>query len=241
MTQIVAVAGGCGGVGTTRLSVECGATLARAGRDVAIFDAALATQGLRSYVDTQISPDVTALMTENASLGDVLYDVNLDTPGRLVAAPANAPFERLARAQTAGAAQHFERQLAAASLSYDVVLVDTPPVGGNHAVAAVNAAEQVALVTRETPRGRDAESMARGRLNDVGCSVDTLLKNRTKETDSDGVPIPQSKTVHASDAPVCSSPDETFAPAVATAVETILDVSLDLDFPSGRPLGGLRR
>lgn len=241
MTQIVAMVGAAGGVGTTRVTVECGATLARAGRDVALFDAALATQGLRSYVDTQISPDVTALMTEDASLGDVLYDVPVDTPGRLTAAPANAPFERVARAQTAGAAQHFERQLAAASLSHDIVFVDTPPLCGNHAVAAVNAAEQIALVTQETSRGRDALSLARGRLNDVGESVDTVIPNQTKETNAEGVPIPQSGCTNEPGAPVCSSPDDTFAPAVAAAVEAILDVSLDIEFPSGRRLSGLGR
>jgi len=241
MTQIVAVVGACGGAGTTRLTVECGATLARAGRDVALVDGALATQGLRSYVDAKISPDVTALMTEEASLGDVLYDVSVDTPGRLTAAPAKAPFERLARAQTAGAAQHFERQLAAASLSHDVVFVDTPPLSGNHAVAAVNAAEHIALVSTDTPRGRDALSMARGRLNDVGETADAIVQNQTSDTTSEGVAIPRSEVTAESEAPVCSSPDEAFAPAVAEAVEAILDVSLDLEFPSGGRLGGLGR
>ncbi|SDJ96969.1 AAA domain-containing protein [Halovenus aranensis] len=240
MTRIVAVVGTAGGVGTTRLTVECGATLARAGRDVALVDAAFGTQGLRSYVDADVDADVTALLTEEASLGDVLYDIPVDTEGRLAAAPARAPFERLARAQTVGAAKLLERQLAASSLSYDVVLVDTPPLAGNHAVAAVNAAERVALVTEDTSRGRDGLALLRGRLRDIGASGDAVLRNRATEQLSEGVGIPESEETTAAGAPVCTTPDAEFAPAVATAVESMLDISLDLDFPAGSRLENLR-
>lgn len=241
MTQIVAMVGAAGGVGTTRLTVECGATLARAGRDVAMFDAALATQGLRSYVEGDISPDVTALMTENAALGDVLSDMAVDLPGTLAVAPAYAPFERLARAQTAGAAQHFERQLAAASLSHDVVLVDTPPIDGNQSVATVNAAEHIALVTADSPRGRDALSLAHARLDDLGESADTVLRNHATGQLSEGLPIPESDVTEEADAPVCATPDDSFAPAVGEAVGDFLDTSLDIKYPTGGRLGGLGR
>lgn len=240
MTRIVAVVGTAGGVGTTRLTVECGATLARAGRDVALVDAAFSTQGLRSYVEADVSTDVTALLTEEGSLGDVLYDIPTDTEGRLVAAPARAPFERLARAQTAGAAQRLERQLAASSLSHDVVLVDTPPLAGNHAVAAVNAAERVALVTEDTARGRDGLALLRGRLQDIGASGDVVLRNRATGQLSEGVAIPESEETRAAAAPACLRPDAEFAPAVAEAVEAMLDISLDLDFPAGSRLERIR-
>lgn len=240
MTRIVSVVGAAGGVGTTRLTVECGATLARAGRDVAVVDAAFGTQGLRSYVDGEIPADVTALLTEEASLGDVLYDASLDLPGRLALAPARAPFERLARAQTAGAAQRLERQLAASSLSHDVVLVDTPPIAGNHAVASVNGADHVALVTPDTPRGRDSLALMRGRLEDIGATPDAVFRNRATGYLSDGVGIPESDVTTASDAPACADPDSQFAPAVADAVEAALDVSLDLEFPSSSRLDDLR-
>jgi septum site-determining protein MinD len=240
MTRIVAVVGTAGGVGTTRLTVECGATLARAGYDVAVVDTAFGTQGLRAYVDGEVTADVTALLTEEASLGDVLYDVPVDVPGRLALAPARSPFERLARAQTAGAAQRLERQLAASSLSHDVVLVDTPPIEGNHAVAAVNAAEQIGLVTPDTPRGRNSLALMRARLDDIGETADVVLRDRATDHLSEGVPIPESDVTTASEAPVCTTPDEQFAPAVAEAAEELLDVDLDLEFPSGGRLGDLR-
>lgn len=234
MTRIVAVVGTAGGVGTTRLTVECGATLARAGHDVAVFDAAFATQGLRSYVEGPVDADVTALLTGEVSLGSVLYDVPLELPGRLTVAPVRAPFERLARAQTQQAGEQFERELAAASLSNDVLLVDTPPIAGNQAIAAVNAAEQTVLVTEDTPRGRDALALARGRLADIGVSDDIVFRNRDTGLLSEGEPIPESEVTTAADAPVCATPDGTFAPAVASGLEALFETSLDLEFSGGR-------
>jgi len=233
MTRIVALVGVAGGVGTTRLAVECGATLARAGRDVAVFEVAFHTQGLRAYVDEQLTADVTALATEQASLGEVLYDVPVDLPGRLALAPASGPFERLARAQTAGAARQLEREFAAASLSHDVVLVDTPPVDGNQALAAVNAADRIALVTTDSQRGRDGLALMYDRLADVGAEADLALRNRDTGTISSGVGLPESDVTAAMDAPVCAEPDATFAPAVAGAVERLLDEELALEFPDG--------
>lgn len=271
MTGIAAFVGAAGGVGTTRLTVECGATLARDGRDVAVFDAAFATQGLASYVEGPIEADVTALLTGEAELGDVLYDRPADLPGTLALCPARAPFERLARAQTAGAAQRFESQIAAASLSHDVVLVDTPPIAGNQAIAAVNAADHVVTVTSDTPRGRDALPRTYDRLDDIGVCSRTVLVNRAKDDTQDAdtgaassdvsledtrsdaasetgrrgsasipetarrITVPESEVTHPGACPACVPPDETFAPAVASAVESIFDVTVDVEFPeSGR-------
>lgn len=233
MTGIVAVVGAAGGVGTTRLTVECGATLARAGYDVAVFDVAFHTQGLRAYVEGSITADVTALLTSEASLGETLYDAPVELEGRLALAPSRAPFERLARAQTAGAADRLEQQLAAASLSHDVVLVDVPPVDGNQSVAAVNAADRLALVTADSHRGRDALALLRGRLADVGHEPDLVLRNRADGTLSTGTPIPESDVTTAERAPACAAPDGEFAPAVAGAVEELLGVELALEFPGG--------
>lgn len=240
MTQILSVVGAAGGVGTTRLTVECGATLARAGQDVAIVDVAFATQGLSSYVDVPVDADATALVTGEADLGDVLYDCQVDLPGRLAVCPARAPFERLARAGTAGAAQRLEHQLAAASLSHDVVLVDTPPIASNQAIGAVNAADRVAVVTADTPRGADALALTRDRLEDIGASTDAVLANF-----ADGgclaatAPIPESDVTDPAECPACVTPDETFAPAVGAAVESALDTTLALEFPDSERLGGI--
>lgn len=240
-TQTLALVGAAGGVGTTRLALECGATLARTGRDVALFDAAFETQGLASYVPGPIEDDVTALATEEATLESALYEHPIDLPGQLTLCPARAPFERLARAKTAGAAQHFERQLAAASLAHDVVLVDTPPVGSNQSLAAVNAADRRALVTTDAPRGRDALARARERFEDVGAVIDAVIVNHADDEpipDADAV-VPTTDVRAPQDCPASVPPDESFAPAVADVVETVLDTTLDLEFPESGRLASL--
>lgn len=231
-TQILTYLGAAGGVGTTRLAVECGATLARTGRDVAVFDAAFETQGLAAHVTAEIAPDVTALVTEEVPLEAALYEHEADTPGRLALCPARAPFERLARAKTAGAARQLERQLAAASLSHDVVLVDTPPLGTNQALAAVNAADRIAVVTVDSRRGRDALAQARERLDDVGAAADAVIANRADGSPADAdAAVPTIGVTAPGDCPACLPPDGTFAPAVADATERALGASLDLEFP----------
>jgi len=241
-TQILAAVGAAGGVGTTRLTVECGATIARTGRDVALFDAAFETQGLAAHVDGEISTDVTGLVTEEVPLEAALYDHAADLPGRLALCPARAPFERLARAKTAGAARQFERQLAAASLSHDVVLVDTPPLGTNQALAAVNAADRVGVVTVDSQRGADALARTRERLQDVGSATDAVLANRSDDSLADAdATVPVSDVTEPGACPVCLSPDGTFAPAVADAAEQLLGGSLDLEFPDKSGMGGLLR
>jgi septum site-determining protein MinD len=239
-TQILTYLGAAGGVGTTRLAVECGATLARSGRDVAVFDAAFETQGLAAHVTGEIAPDATTLVTGEVSLESTLYEYGVDTPGRLALCPARAPFERLARAKTAGAARQLERQLAAASLSHDVVLVDTPPLGTNQALAAVNAADRVAVVTVDGRRGRDALAQAQERLDDIGAAADAVIANRSDGSLADAdAAVPTSEVTDPGDCPACLPPDEVFAPAVADATGHVLGESLNLEFPDDGRVGGL--
>jgi len=239
-TQILTFVGAAGGVGTTRLTVECGATLARTGRDVAVFDAAFETQGLAAYVTGEIAPDVTTLVTEEVGLEAALYDHEADLSGRLALCPARAPFERLARAKTAGAARQLERQLAAASLSHDVVLVDTPPLGTNQALAAVNAADRIAVVTVDDSRGADALARTRERLDDVGTGADAVIANRSADSAADAdVTVPASDVIDPGECPACLPPDGTFAPAVADAAGAILGEQLDLEFKNGGRMEGL--
>lgn len=233
-TQILALVGAAGGAGTTRLAVECGATLARAGQDVAVFDAAFGTQGLGDYLPGPIDADVTGLLTGEADLERVLYDAGIECQGRLALAPARAPFERLARAKTAGAAEQFEKHLAAAALSHDAVLVDTPPLAANQAVAAVDAASRVAVVAPDSARGRDALARTRARLADIGADLDTVLANFAggdPAVEGAHARVPTSTVEAPADCPACYPPDETFAPAVASAVEAALDTTLRLEFP----------
>lgn len=251
-----ALVGATGGAGTTRLAVELGATLARDGREVAILDAAFGTEGLARHLSGRLEPDLTELLTEDGAIADGLraHAVTGDLPGRLELCPARAPFERLARAKTADAARRFERFVERAADEFDHVLVDTPPIAANQAVAAVTAAERTAVVAPASERGVDAVQRARGRVADVGASVDVVLANRAdvetdgilegetdrEETGSDDpdpplksadVAVPESRVTGADGAPASvDEPEAGFAPAVSRAAAVVFGAELQLEF-----------
>lgn len=207
-----AFVGAAGGAGTTRTCLELATALAADGEDVAVLDAAYDTQGLARHLPGRLDPDMTALVTDESgrplSAGPVEFTpaanpeefgaidgAELDDAdtGRVACCPARAPFERLARAKSPEAAQTLERRIEEAAAAFDYVLVDTPPLGSNPAVAAVTTAARVAVVAPATTRGLDATQTTRGRLQDVGTSADAVVAvDRTErggfpEEDADAV------------------------------------------------------
>jgi MinD-like ATPase involved in chromosome partitioning or flagellar assembly len=202
-----AVVGATGGAGTTRLTVEVGAALARDGRRVAVFDAAFGTQGLGDYVDGSIGTDVTDMLTDpGVRARDAMVEYLTAGRGELHLCPARAAFEGIARAKTAEAAGRFESAIRDAGVSFDHVIVDTPPIASNPAVAAVTSVERVAVVTPGSPRGADALQRTHARLADVGTDPDLIVANRAKAdhpVDGADVVVPTDAADDPADAPVC--------------------------------------
>lgn len=221
--RTLALVGAAGGAGTTRLALEAGVLAARAGHDVSVLDAAFATQGLADYLEGRLAPDLTAHLVEEAPLTDVFVEYDTGTAGALRLAPVRAPFERLARAKTAGAAQRFEAAVADAAAQSDLVLVDTPPVAANQAVAAVNATQRTGVVVPATDRGRDSLARERARLQDVGQGIDVTVATRD---DGDGpeadVRVPRAAL--APHRPACLDGESPFQHAVASLLESAIDV-----------------
>lgn len=228
----VALVGAVGGAGTTRVSVEAAAALARDGRDVAILDAAFATQGLADHVDGRLDPDLTALLVEDRPLEEGLVGLGARLDGSVACCPAYAPFARLARAKRVDAAERFEELIAAADGRFDHVLIDTPPVAGNQAIAAVNAADRVALVAPGTARGRDALPRARDRLADLGVSPALSVATRTEETGAADLAVPESEITAPEEVPACTE-DGSFAAAVGRAAERLVDEEIEADLSGG--------
>lgn len=235
----LAVVGATGGAGTTRLTVEMGATLAREGHDVAVLDAAFATQGLSEYLAGRLDGDVTTVLADDQELETALYPLATGCPGEFVCAPAAAPFERFARAKTAGAARRLESVVERLASTVEFVLLDVPPVAANQAVAAVNAAGRIAVVAPATGHGADAVARQRGRIDDLGGSVDAVVANAYPTADDTEdhpladdalVTLPASETVAPTAAPVCTEGiDAPFAAAVGRAVRGTLDASVPVE------------
>jgi len=219
-----ALVGATGGAGTTRLTVELGALLAGDGRDVAVLDAAFATQGLSDYLSGRIDPDFTVLLTDDrdAPLSAGLIEFPLDdAAGRLACCPAFAPFERLARAKSPSAARALESRVAEAAAAFDHVLVDTPPVAANQAVAAVNAVDRTVVVAPASSRGRDAVQRATDRLADIGTGADAVVTTRGELSVADAAFPETDADVTA--APTCLS-DRSTAAGVADVANVVFDV-----------------
>lgn len=234
MTATVhALVGTVGGAGTTRLTLEFAATLARAGREVAVVDAAFDTQGLATAVPGTVGTDVTDAVTEDLPLSEATTPLGLDLPGRVRVAPARAPFEQLARAKTSASARRLAERLSTAAERHDAVLVDVPPVAANPAVAAVTAADRVALVAPDSVRGADSLPRTRDLLSDVDARVDAVVANfadpEDRQFEADAA-VPEAETTALSAAPVSVAP-EPFPTAVAAAVERVVGVDLDLAEP----------
>jgi MinD-like ATPase involved in chromosome partitioning or flagellar assembly len=261
-TTTAALVGATGGAGTTRLTLETAALLARDGETVAVFDAAFATQGLGDALAGSLDPDLTSVLAERATLAeagvelpvpsadaetaDPEADSTADRSGRVTCYPASAPFTRLAEAKTAAAARRFETLLADAAEEFDAVLCDTPPVAANQSVSAVNAVGRVGVVAPATTRGADAVAAADARLADVGVESDLVVANEgvTPGTDPDAVAadvtVPQSETTTLADAPSVLGDEATLRPAVAELAGDLLDTDVTVadDADSGR-LDGL--
>jgi cellulose biosynthesis protein BcsQ len=243
----LALVGATGGAGTTRTAVELAAVGARAGHDVVVVDAAFATQGLSEYVSGRIGTDLTTLLTDepDASLSAATYPIAVDDDahdgldGRADVVPTRAPFERVARAKTAEAARALERRIDEAAAAYDTVIVDTPPVASNQAVAVVTTVDRVAAVRPATPHGRDALARLHGRVADVGGSVDaTIAVTRTDTTATDTGASPNAAldaSIGPTDSSIAAAPTTATATGAYTggvvdAYEALFDTALDLEF-----------
>lgn len=229
----VALVGTTGGAGTTRCAVETAAALAADGRDAAVLDAAFATQGLADYVPGALDPDLTALLTDEADapLSEGFVELELDAPGSVACCPANAPFERLARAKSADAARQFEARIEEAAAAYDHAVVDVPPVAANQAVAAVNACDRVCLVAPGTTRGADAVQRMRGRLTDLGAETDLVVSTRGDLRTADAS-LPESDATDPDACPSCLDGDDDFAAAVGRLAAAAFETELDDAFGS---------
>lgn len=221
MPKTVAFVGAAGGVGTTRLTLECGRLLAAEGVDTAILDAAYGTQGLSGRISGRIDPDMTELCLAERPLEEGLVDLPAEGSGRLAACPAHAPFERLARAKAPEAAERFGDRIEEAERRFDRVLVDTPPVATNPAVGAVTAVEAVAIVC-DGGRAESAVPRTGDRLADVGVDSSITFLTRTETHPDADVAVP----AFESETPATERDDPAHA-ALAAAVERIADVTIE--------------
>lgn len=236
-----ALIGTAGGVGTTRLALEVGATLAADGRDTIVVDAALDTQGLAAHTSGRIDPDLTTLITEGGDLDEALLRYPADTAGTLRMCPVHAPFTRIAAAKAPDAAERLGTLITEATSLAEHVVVDVPPLASNTAVGGAAAADRRALITPATIRGRDALSRSHGSLADLGMGADIVVANRAEDGDLEDadVTIPESVDTDVPESPSALSEEAGFGSAVSTLTESLFAITLEVDL--GTSLTGTAR
>lgn len=237
--RTAAVVGATGGAGTTRLTLELAAVLARGGRSVAVFDVAFGTQGLAEYVRGRIEPDAARVLADDASLDAAMLELPVDAPGTVSVCPANASFVTLSRAKTPEAARRLEALLDPSTARYDHVLVDVPPLATNPAVAAVTAADRVVAVTPATVRGREALQRLNGRLDDVGAAPSIVVANRASDSHpiaAADVRVPENDVTAPDPVPVAAREDGPFTAAIADVATTTFGARIDVTADDGRSI-----
>jgi len=154
-----------------------------------VLDAAYATQGLADRIEGEITPDMTELCLEDAPLESGLIDRAIDGGGRLSVCPARAPFCRLAEAKAPEAAERFETRVGEAARRFEHVLIDTPPIAANQAIAAATSADTVAVVC-DGARAEAAVPRTADRLQDIGVERFVTVVTRTSEHPEADVCVP---------------------------------------------------
>lgn len=230
--RTAALVGIAGGAGTTRTAVELAGALARADRSVLVFDLDFATQGLSQSVGGRIDPDVTAVLTDDGidvEAAAIPWEVPGD--GRLDVLPAFAPFVDVAAAKAPAIAEGVGDRLREATDTYDHILLDVPPIASNQAIAGVDAADRVAAVFPPTDRGIDSLQRTKGRLEDVGSSLDLAIATRTAvasaPADADAV-VPELPPKPAPDRPTSVAGSEESVGTVAETAATLVDIDLEI-------------
>lgn len=227
MSETIALVGAAGGVGTTGLTLACGRLLAAEGYDTAILDAAYGTQGLSDRVSGRIDPDVTALCLNDGPIQEGLIELPIQGAGRLAACPAHAPFERIARAKTPDAAERFGDRIEEAARHFEYVLVDTPPIATNPAIASAVTADTVAIVC-DDERAAAAVPRTVDRLTDIGTAPQTTIVTGANEHPDADVAIPA-----FDEAKSAADGDPAIQDALGAALETMTDVRIERNESAG--------
>ncbi len=220
-TTTTALVGATGGAGTTRLTMELAGTLARNGQQVLVLDVAFDTQGLSRYVAEPVTPDITHVLLDEAPIEEARYPVEIPVSGAVTVVPAAAAFERLARAKRVEPARRLEEIVETAQGHYDQVLIDTPPIGSNPAVAAVTTSDTVGIVTPATTWGQDALFMMQGRIDDIGSDWTVAIGTQSdRQLDGLDVVVPELPPLEGT-SPTTTDPS-------ATGVQAIDEIAIEL-------------
>ena len=140
MTRIIAVCSGKGGAGKTTITANLGASLAEMGKDVVVLDANLTTPNLGMHLGMPLYPvTLHDVLKGKASINDAIYEHEKG----LKIIPAGISLRDLRGVD----ARDLPNTMLDLLGNTDIVLVDTAAGLGREALSALEAADEILLVT----------------------------------------------------------------------------------------------
>jgi len=226
-STITAVVRASDGTASAPLCLALGGMLAAADRSVLLLDVDADIQPLARYTHGVIDPDLSQVLLGDTTLEEATYPIQADD-GHIAVSPFRAPFTRLARAKASEAAQQLAPVLETATTRYDHIIVHTPPIGSNPAVAAITEASTVGIATRADEPGLDALYTMQGRIDDIGAEwTATVATGRNKHADAVDVVLPDIVPGMSAPADPASMPTQT-----QTALVTLANQLCGVELPT---------
>lgn len=171
MTRIIALCSGKGGVGKTFLTANLGTALAELGKDVVVVDANLTTPNLGLHLGVPLYPTTLHdVLKGNAKISEALYE----HASGLKIVPAGIALKDLKGVDS----RDFPNALLDLLGNTDIILIDSAAGLGREALAALETADELILVTNpELPAVADALKAAK-LAQQLGTKVSGVVINR---------------------------------------------------------------
>lgn len=173
MTRVISVISGKGGVGKTTASANLGAAFAELGKNVVILDANLTTPNLSLHLGIPLYPiTLHDVLKGKAYMSEAIYF----HPSGIKVVPASLSVDAL-KGLNAGRLQKAISELLG---KYEIVLIDGAAGLGKEAVAAIEAADEILIVTNpELPAVTDALKTIK-LAEKSGVKISGIILNRVK-------------------------------------------------------------
>lgn len=178
MGRLITVASGKGGVGKTTTSINLGAALNSFGKEVIIVDANLTTPNIGLHLGAPIVPvSLNHILTGKAKVGDAIYEHESGT--KII--PSSLSINEMRNIEHSKLSEVGKKLRKMA----DIIIFDCAAGLGEEAIAAMEAADEVILVTNpEIPAVTDALKASK-MLEQMGKEVKGVIVTRSRSSRSE--------------------------------------------------------
>ena len=173
MTKVITITSGKGGVGKTTSAINLGAAFNYFGKDVIVVDANLTTPNIGLHLGAPIVPiSLNHVLLGKANIGDAIYEHESGT--KII--PSSLSVKELRRLQPEKLKEMAKRLRKMA----DIVIFDSAAGLGEEAVAAMESADEIIIVTNpEIPAVTDALKASK-LVEQLGKSVKGVIVTRVR-------------------------------------------------------------